>query len=196
MRSRRLPYGRLLSGILATCASVAFGTQFLLERLEGDGDLDSRAILLLAIALGGLLVVLAVGLTYRRASGARDLKRRISLDLRDLPFAGRGAGFFGLVLSSALSFAFLAHLGEDAFDRGDLLAWLCAALVVALCAALAAWFAVRALPALATAFAVAFVGETPPLLHRADTDRAVARIERRDAWPPTLFNRPPPLLQA
>ncbi len=194
MRAWRLPGGRLLPGILATCASAAFGVQFLLERLEDpNASFESRGLTLLAVAVLGVAIALATALHYRRASSARDLKRRISLDLRDLPFAGRGAGFFSVVFSAALVSAFVAHIGEGGLDRGDVLAWLFAAFAVALCAALAAWFALRALPAIAVALATVFVVEPEPVHHIADVRSVVARTERRDAWPAKLFNRPPPL---
>jgi hypothetical protein len=193
MKARKSPGGRLLPGLIAACAATACGLQFLLERLEGDAALDARAFGLLAAALVGAAVVVLTGLAYRRSSSARDLKRRLALDLRDLPFAGRGTGFFGLVLAVSFGCAAFAHAGEDALGRGDLLAWAIAACTVSFVAAIAAWFAVRTLPAIAVAFAAAFVGPPPPVRRIAGVRDAGARIECRDAWPPKLFNRPPPL---
>jgi hypothetical protein len=187
---------RLVPGIVAFCASAAFGMQFLLEWRESGGDYDARLLMLLVVAISSLVLAAASGLLFRGVSSARDLKRRLALSVRELPFAGRGRGFFALVCCAALAFAFAAHLGEDALGGGDLVAWLFGALVVALCAAVAAWFAVRALPAIAAALATHFAGMGAPAHLVADINRAVARIERRDAWPPKLFNRPPPLLQA
>lgn len=187
---------RLVPGIVAFCASAAFGMQLLLEWRESGGDFDARALTLLAVALASFAIAVSSALFFRGASSARDLKRSLALAVRELPFAGRGPGFFGLVCAVALASAFAAHLGEGSFDGGDVVAWLCGALLVALCAAVVAWFAVRALPAIAAALSTHFVGPSSPAHRIADIAHAVARIERRDAWPPKLFNRPPPLLQA
>jgi hypothetical protein len=187
---------RLVPGIVAFCASAAFGMQFLLEWRESGGDFDARALALLVVALVALAVAVASALLFRGASSVRDLKRSLALAVRELPFAGRGPGFFGLVCAAGLASAFAAHLGEGSLDGGDVVAWLCGALLVALCAAVVAWFAVRALPAIAAALSTHFVGPGSPAHRIADITRAVASIERRDAWPPKLFNRPPPLLQA
>jgi len=186
---------RLVPGIVAFCVSAAFGMQFLLEWRESGGDFDARAIVLLVVAIVSLAVALSSAVLFRGASSARDLKRRVALAVRELPFAGRGPAFFGLIGAIGLAFAFAAHVGEGALDGGDLLAWLGSALLVALCAAVVAWFAVRALPAIATALATHFAGPSAPAHTIAGIARAVASIERRDAWPPKLFNRPPPLLQ-
>jgi len=187
---------RLVPGIVAFCASAAFGTQFLLEWRESGGDLDARAFMLVAVALVSLALALASAGLFRGASNGRDLKRRIALSVRELPFAGRGPGFVGLVCATGLALAFVAHAGEGGLGGGDLIAWLCGAMLVAFCAAIVAWFAVRALPALAAALATHFAGIGAPVHRVAGLSRSVARVERRDAWPPKLFNRPPPLLQA
>ncbi|HEY8320638.1 MAG TPA: hypothetical protein VIG46_02435 [Candidatus Baltobacteraceae bacterium] len=187
---------RLVPGIAAFCAAATFGMQFFLEWRESGGDLDARALVLAAVALASLLVAIASARLFRGASSTRDLKRSVALSVRELPFAGRGPGFVGLVWAAGLALAFLAHAGEGGLDGGDLVAWLCGASLIALCAAIVAWFAVRALPALAARLATRFAGVSAPAHRIAGIARAVARIERRDAWPPKLFNRPPPLLQA
>jgi len=188
----RLPGGRLLVGILSASASAAFAAQVLLESREGDSDLGARAIGLTVAAFIAFGAAVVSGLSYRARDG-RELKRLLELDARDLPWAGRGAGFAASVAGAAFGFSLLAHAGEGAFDRGDITAWALCALVVALCAAFAAWFVARAVPAVVVFIASALMRADAPAPRLADGGRAEVRIAFGDAWPPTLFNRPPPL---
>ncbi len=193
MDAFRLPAWRLASGILAVAGSAAFATQWFMERREGDGDVTTRAIVLLTAALALLAIALLSILPYRAATSALDLKRRISLDLRELPFAGRGLGFFSALVASGLGFAVLAHIGEDGLDRGDVVAWIGSALLVALCAAIAAWFAARVLPEIVTAIFVRLLSFETASPRFSRLERFVVPLAFGVAWPPTLFKRPPPL---
>lgn len=188
----RLPGGRLFIGILGACAATAFAAQMLLEVREGENEPGLRAALLFAAAVVALGCALVAALGYRARNG-RDRKRLIELDVRDLPFAGRGPDFAAAVAGSTFAFSLMAHLGEGAFDRGDVVGWLLCAVVLAVCTALAAASVARAIPAVAALLDGLRLRADAPSPRFFAHRRSAPRIAYGDAWPPTLFNRPPPL---
>lgn len=194
----RLPgLGWLFAGL---CCVFAFGGQLFMELHEGIGErntgLDPRHAALLiatiAIALVGWRVLRSL---RAQAEGGRDFHRLLKQSLSELPFKGRGAGFFVTIAVTTFGMGLLAHINE----RGpstlhDAIGWFVVALFVAVVAAIAARFIVRILPDLVAAILAFFIAIDPrrsaTLVHEY-----VPVFTRRECWSPPLFNRPPPLLQ-
>ncbi len=191
-----------LSGLgwpfVGLCAVFAFGGQLFMEFHGGAGERDTsldprHAALLIAtiaIALLGWRVLRAL---RAQAEGDRDFHRLLKQSLSELPFLGRGAGFFLTIAATTFGMGLLAHVGE----RGpstlhDAVGWFVVALFVAVVAALAARFIVRVLPDLVAAILAFFIAIEPrqavALLHEH-----MPVFTRRKCWSPPLFSRPPPL---
>ncbi len=161
---------------------------------ERDTSLDLRHTALL-IATIAIVLLGCRGLRTLRAQadGNRDFHRQLKQSLSELPFRGRGAGFFLTIGTTTFGMGLLAHVGE----RGpstihDAIGWLVVALVVAVIAAIAARFIVRVLPNLVAAmlaFFVAIESRRPAAL----AHEHLPVFTRRECWSPPLFSRPPPL---
>ncbi len=187
---------------LALCAFCAVAAELTME-VWGFGFESAKPLVSERHAILGLVLAVAaaffgghVAALLRQGSGARDLRRRLRLQLEALPFAGKGVRF--LALTAGLNFAFgvLAQCGERAPDLdGDAFGWLISALIVAVLMAFTTHAILRRLPELAAIIVALFVGRiaAPNIPH---ADRAgEAKCAVFDAWPPSCFNRPPPALQ-
>lgn len=120
------------------CAFCAVAAELTME-IWGFGFESAKPLLSERHAILGLVLAAAAALLgghvvalLRQGSRARDLRRRLRLQLEALPFAGKGVRF--LALTAGLNFAFgvLAQCGERAHDLdGDAFGWLISALIVA-----------------------------------------------------------------
>ncbi len=168
----------------------------LLERFDESGFTITarRDVLFISMAIA-VAVIFAFASRYRAASGLLDLKRRLRLDLKELPFKGQGCRFFIFTLALSVGFAALAHHGEGRplLGHDDVAAWLITSLVIALVAVLVSYFALRILPAVGIAILTFFITERPT--PHSSFGLSVCRIlaQRHDTWPPPLFQRPPPI---
>ncbi len=183
---------------VALCCVFAFGGQLLMELHGGAGERDTsldprHAALLIATIAIALLGCRGLRTLRGQADGDRDFHRLLKQSLSELPFKGRGAGFFLTIAMATFGMGLLAHVGE----RGpstihDAIGWLFVALVVAVIAAIAARFIVRVLPDLVAAilaFFLAIESRRPAAL----AHEHVPVFRRRKRWLPSLFSRPPPL---
>jgi len=187
---------------VALCAFCAVAAELAMEvwgfGFESAKTLlsESHAVLAFLLAASALVVVRHVVALLQESSGARDLRRRLRLQLKALPFAGRGVRF--LALTAGLNFAFgvMAQCGEGTPDLdGDVYGWLISAVIVAILMAFTTRAILRRLPDIAAALVALFMRllESPSRPH---LDRSgEARSAVLDAWPPSCFNRPPPALQ-
>jgi len=184
--------------LVALCSDFAFGGQLLMELHGGAGERDTsfdprHAALLVATVTIALLGCRGLRILRAQADGDRDFHRLLKQSLSELPFKGRGAGFFLTIAMATFGMGLLAHVGE----RGpstihDAIGWLFVALVVAVIAAIAARFIVRVLPDLVAAilaFFLAIESRRPAAL----AHEHVPVFTRRECWSPPLFSRPPPL---
>jgi len=176
----------------------AFGGQLLMELGGGVGErdtsLDPRHVALMIATIAIVLVGWRVLRTLRaQAEGDRDLHRLLKHSLNELPFRGRGAGFFLTIAATTFGMGLLAQVGE----RGpstlhDAIGWFVVALFVAMLAAIVGHFIVRVLPDLVAAILAFFIAIEPrrsaSLVHEH-----VPVFTRRECWSPPLFSRPPPL---
>lgn len=169
----------------------------------GFGFESSKPLLSERHAAMGLVLAATAVLVGRHAIalmgeglGTEDLRRRLRSQLGALPFGGKGLGFFALTAGLNFAFGVLAQCGERAPDLdGDAFGWLLSALVVAILMAVTTRAILRRLPAIAAAVVAFFMRllEAPSLPY---ADRSgEARCAVLDAWPPSCFNRPPPVLQ-
>jgi len=181
---------------VALCGLFALATQVLLERFDESGfTITARHdVLFISMAIA-VAVIFAFASRYRAASGLLDLKRRLRLDLNELPFKGQGCRFFVSTLALSVAFAALAHHGEgrSLLGHDDVAAWLISSLVIVLLAALMSYFALRILPAVGMAILTFFITERPA--PHFSLGLSICRIlaQRHDTWPPPLFERPPPI---
>ncbi len=161
---------------------------------ERDTSFDPRHAGLLTVTIAiALLGWCGLRALRRQAEGDRDFHRLLKQSLSELPFRGRGAGFFLTIAVATFGMGLLAHIGE----RGpstihDAIGWLVVALCVAVVAAIAARFIVRVLPDIVAAILAFFVAIDPrrpaTLVHEY-----VPILTERECWSPPLFSRPPPL---
>lgn len=182
------------------CAIFALGGQLLMEFRGGAGERDTSldprhsalVITMMAIALLGTRLW---GNLRSQAAGRRDFHRLLKQSLSELPYAGRGPGFFLTIAATTFGMGLLACIGE----RGpstihDAIGWLIVALIVAVIAAIAARFIVRVLPDLIAVIWAFFVA-IDSLRPAAPVHGYVPVMMRRECWSPPLFSRPPPPLQ-
>lgn len=191
-----------LAPYLALCAFCAVAAELTME-IGGFGFESAKpllserhAILALVLAAAAALLGRYVFALLRQGDGARDLRRRLRLQLEALPFAGKGVRFLALTAGVNFAFGVLAQCGERAPDRdGDAFGWLISALTVAVLMAFTTRAILRRLPALAAIIVALFIDRlaapTVPYADRAGE----AKCARFDAWPPSCFNRPPPALR-
>jgi hypothetical protein len=197
-----LPRWRLsgLGWLFVALSSVfAFGGQLLMELHGGAGERDTsldprHTALLIAVIAIALLGCHWLRTLRAQADGDRDFHRLLKQSLSELPFRGRGAGFFLTIAMTTFGMGLLAHIGERSPSTvHDAIGWLVVALFVGVIAAIAARFIVRVLPDVVAAILAFFIAIDPrrsaPLVHGH-----VPVFTRRECWSPPLFNRPPPLL--
>ncbi len=187
---------RAVSAYVAVCALSAIATQLVMERFDETGfTLTLRHAALFACVAIGIAVLIAVALCHREASGLRDLKRRIRLDLNELPFRAGGWRFLMLTFALSLGLAILAQHGEGRSLAGhdDVAAWVTNSLIIALLAAILSYLALRVVPAASIAVLRFFIGE-PSASRRVFGVAAFSVLaQRHETWPAPLFQRPPPL---
>ncbi len=169
------------------CAIFAFGGQLLMEVHGGAGERDTsldprHAALLIAMFAIALLGWRVLRTLRAQAAGERDSHRRLKQGLSELPFRGRGAGFFSTVAVTTFGMGVLAHVGE----RGpsaihDAFGWLVVALVVAVIAAIAVRFIVRVLPDLVAAILAFFVA-IDSCQQAAIVHEYMRVLTRRECW--------------
>ncbi len=187
---------------LVLCAFFAVAAELAMEvwgfGFESVKPLSSErhALLGLVLVAVGALLGGHVSSLLRQGDGALDLRRRLRLQLEALPFAGKGVRFLALTASLNFAFGVVAQCGERAPDLdGDAIGWLVGALIVAIVMALTTRAILRRLTDLAGIIVALFVARlaAPTVLY---ADRAgEAKCALFDAWPPSCFNRPPPVLQ-
>ncbi len=180
------------------CAVFAFGGQLFTELHGGAGEhdisLDPRhAALLIATIAIAVLGWRALCALRSQSEGDRDFHRLLKQSLSELPFRGRGAGFFLTVAATTFGMGLLAHVGERGSSAlHDAIGWFAVALFVAVVAAIAARFIVRVLPDLVAAILAFFIAIEPrrsaSLVHEH-----VPVFTRRECWSPPFLSRPPPL---
>ncbi len=141
---------------------------------------DAWALLLAAAALSALLVVDALP--------KWDMRRQLDR----LPFGGRGWRFIALSASIQLAIGLLSQVGSNDGDGGSDVG---GSLVVIVMMALLSWLFMRVIGQLMPRLAAAM----RPLRLRPHRPRACAPlpcavvfVAGYSAWPPALFNRPPP----
>ncbi len=157
---------------------------------------ERHVILGLIVVAAAAVVVRHVARLRRQASRPHELKRHLRTELEALPFAGRGLRFFTLTVGLNFAFGVTAQCGERGpHFGGDAFGWLLGALVVAIVMAFTTRAILRRLPEIAAAIFAFFLG-LPAAPSAPSTDRTgEARCAVFDAWPPTCFSRPPPILQ-
>jgi len=192
----RLPgLGWLFVGL---CSVFAFGGQLLMELHGGAGERDTsldprHAALLLATIAIALLGWRVLRTLRAQAEGDRDFHRLLKQSLSELPFRGRGAGFFVAIAATTFGMGLLAHVGERGpSTMHDAIGWFVVALFVAVIAAIVARFIVRVLPDLVAAILAFFVA-IDPRRPAARAHEYVPILTQRECWSPPLFSRPPPL---
>jgi len=133
---------------------------------------------------------------WRRSTSLPDFKRHFTLEVVDLPFRRRAWMFFALLTSIVLVGGLCAQLAEGSPALShDALAWLLAALLLALFAAVAVRWCMTALPRLVSAMIsfLAISGDVGP--PHPYVRPLVSAVDHCDIWSAPLFNRPPPAFQ-
>ena len=178
---------------IACGVSAELGTE--LCGLDPEGRaLSFRHGVLAGVGVGAMATFFVYLLrSWRSATGVRDFKRLLRLDLDALPRATsqRHALTFALTFGCGLA----AQLGQTDLTRpGDVLGWFVAALISAALLAFIVRAVVRRLPdAVIALFAfLARCIETPT--HARRSARSVTSWTLREGALSTLWSRPPPTL--
>ena len=193
---------RSLGVYVALCVSCGVGAELFVESI-GIGDKRGDEFWTVPhLALLGLLLAVAVTAAllcrsfWLLSASLRDCKRRLTLEVEALPCHRRAWASFALSMSIVLFGGLSAQLaeGSPALSQ-DAFAWLLAALIVALIAALAMRWCITALPRLVSALMsnradLRGIGSARMLVRRP-----ISGAGHRDIWSPPLFNRPPPAFQ-
>ncbi|GAC1500124.1 MAG: hypothetical protein NVS1B2_24430 [Vulcanimicrobiaceae bacterium] len=183
--------------LVALCIACAVGVELVMEL--GGFDPEGHALSVRHIVLGivGMVAsaafVIYLAGVWHAASGRRDFKRRLRLELAAFSRDGRQS----VVTTVGLTFvcAVLAQLGQhDLAKPGDVASWLVASVVSAILLSLIVRAVMRRLPDVVVALLALF--ETPfaaPTVVRRTRHVALA-WSIGDGALSTLGSRPPPLV--